>query len=102
MATDFSMPTVELGQDVWWYHSKDSEPAAAKVTRVGDRAVELVVYVPGYSNTKVPKGGAVPHLDDPRVRNNDGRGFWGHTDRQKKIDKLLSELVTMANNIPDE
>ncbi len=99
-SSDFTMPEAELSQNVWWYHSKDSKPQPAMVVQVGDRALHLAVFIPGFSGSTTKNG--VPHISDTRVKNNDGRGFWDHTPRNKEIDKLRAELVGMTNVIPGE
>jgi len=89
----FAPPPVEVGQTVLWRHSpSDENPVAAIVTSSNGRVLEVWVLSIGRFNGQ-PRDG-VYHIDDPDLRRRETtEGCWDLLDRDKKINKLIDELV---------
>lgn len=93
-AVEFAPPPIEVGMTVQWRHGPESEDyAAAFVTGVGNRAVDLLVFVTGYHNGQ-PRSGVL-HEDDPLLKK-PGRvaeGCWRHGPIAAALLKLAAELL---------
>jgi hypothetical protein len=86
----FKPPFIEVGMSVYWFPDRNSKAQGAVVTEVGDRAVALLVFVPGYSNGQVKDG--VHHRDDPALArgNRIENGCWDHNSLYKRLVKAFA------------
>lgn len=87
--SQYKMPYVEVGMNVWWYADGDRtlDPFIAVVTVVGPNHVSLGVLAPGYSNFMTRDG--VRHVDDKaRAEADNEEGAWEHTPLNKALLKL--------------
>jgi hypothetical protein len=74
------MPSIEVGEVVVWSHNAQTEPNAAIVTRVGQKAISVVFFSADSRRPEVRDG--VRHVSDPelaKIMNREESGVWWDT-----------------------
>lgn len=85
---EFEMPEITLGDIIFWFPGgQTKEKAAAIVTSVGARSVNVGVFIPGSYNMDVKMG--VRHWRDPVLKRMaegpEHSGSWAHRDDSLQI-----------------
>ncbi len=92
--SSFEMPSVKLGDWVYFYAHEGADPSIGLVSKVGQRALELWVVSPGYGGVDKP---SVHHKDDPGLQEYPAwkeTGTWEHRPSDPTL-AILSEKVAM-------
>lgn len=92
--SEYQMPSVELGDFVYFYPHPGAEPEIAQVIKPGARAVTLWVNAPGFGGMERT---SVHHKDDPGITENAEwakLGAWEHKPRDSRI-TILAEKVSL-------
>jgi hypothetical protein len=93
-APHYEMPTVEVGDIVYWFpHGSYSEPTAAIVSRLGHDNICVNLVSPNMHNFALRDG--VRHVSDPNnsVAANEG-GRWDYTPKAKWYAELEERFTT--------
>lgn len=92
--SDFQMPSVELGDFVYFYPHPGAEPEIAQVIKPGARALTLWVTAAGFGGMERT---SVHHKDDPGITENAEwakLGAWEHKPKDSRL-TILAEKVSL-------
>ena len=93
----FVVPTVELGEIVWWYPGGDENqpPCPAVVTQINHRSLNLSVLAPNMVGIRVEDG--VRHCDDGNTKPQEyiDNGGWTISATRRSIDEIEKRLAKL-------
>jgi hypothetical protein len=90
--SDYSMPTVELGDWVFFRAHEGADPVPAMVTKVSQRTLTLWALAPGYGGTEKQ---SVHHVSDPGVADFPAWRDYGFWEAKPQKNAILSEKVAL-------
>lgn len=91
---EYEMPTVELGDFVFFYPHPGADAEVAQVIKVGKRALSLWVTASGFGGLERT---SVHHKSDPGISDNAEwakLGSWEHKPKDSRI-SILAEKVSL-------
>jgi hypothetical protein len=90
--SEFTMPTVALGDLVFYYAHEGAKPAAAFVTDASSRTLTLSAMAPNYGLVEKI---SVHHKDDPGLEEFTEWKRYGTWDFKPRKDAIISEKVAI-------
>lgn len=97
--TPYRMPSVELGDMVYWYPAGNTnDPTSAVVTRLGHDNLNMNLFTPASYSMPIRDG--VRHVSDPNnsvEANIEGR--WDFTPKHKRLEQLEARVTQLLEDL---